>query len=157
MKIGLLSVFLLLGVAVPGLAQPDNRLEQIFQRLDRNGDGRITRDEVPDAAVFRAADTNADGQVTPAELRRYLSQRMARRDPPRDELPAAIPEPERYRKARFCTPFRVLSRKTGAGSNPMCNRGLSRCRMGTPLSRSCMPKSVSSWPYCRRRSSNRIS
>lgn len=35
-----------------------------FQRLDRNRDERLTRDEVPSADSFAAADTDKNGAVT---------------------------------------------------------------------------------------------
>ena len=47
-----------------------------FQRLDKNGDGKITRDEAPNAESFAAADASNDGYVTPDEFRRYLARRQ---------------------------------------------------------------------------------
>ncbi|MFZ5830835.1 MAG: CRTAC1 family protein [Planctomycetota bacterium] len=52
-----------------------------FQRLDKNDDGRITRDEAPSADSFAAADADKDGAVTPDELRRYLTARPRQQTP----------------------------------------------------------------------------
>ncbi|NJM55976.1 MAG: CRTAC1 family protein [Verrucomicrobiae bacterium] len=46
-----------------------------FKQLDKNNDGTLTRNEVPDAAAFTAADTNKDGGVTVEEYRRYIARR----------------------------------------------------------------------------------
>lgn len=63
-----------------------------FQRLDKNGDGKITRDEAPNAEGFAAADANRDGAVTPEEFVRYLAAR--RRTPATTPKPvAATPAP----------------------------------------------------------------
>jgi hypothetical protein len=46
-----------------------------FKRLDKNNDGKLTRDEVPNAQNFSAADANEDGAVTPDEFRRHVGRR----------------------------------------------------------------------------------
>ncbi|WP_437224248.1 hypothetical protein SH661x_003549 [Planctomicrobium sp. SH661] len=40
----------------------------LFARLDKNSDGVLTADEVPDAERFARMDKDGDGKVTPAEL-----------------------------------------------------------------------------------------
>ena len=50
-----------------------------FQRFDRNGDGKITADELDMPVVFKAADKNGDGFVTPDEFVGYLQQRQGER------------------------------------------------------------------------------
>ncbi|WP_149539526.1 EF-hand domain-containing protein [Siccirubricoccus phaeus] len=48
-------------------------LRQGFDRADRNGDGRLSAEEVPShrraQATFRAADADRNGHLTPEELR----------------------------------------------------------------------------------------
>jgi Ca2+-binding EF-hand superfamily protein len=39
----------------------------VFQRHDRNGDGKVTPDELPDKATFARFDRNKDGAITPEE------------------------------------------------------------------------------------------
>jgi len=52
-----------------------------FKRLDKNGDGKITRDEAPSAERFAAADADKDGAVMPEEFRRYLAARQRPQTP----------------------------------------------------------------------------
>jgi len=64
-----------LAIASPVLGQtapvPDR-----FKQLDKNGDGKLTRNEVADAAAFAAADADKDGAVTVEEYRRYVATRQ---------------------------------------------------------------------------------
>ncbi len=43
----------------------DQESDRIFQALDKNGDGRISRDE------WNTVDSNKDGKITPEEWERY--------------------------------------------------------------------------------------
>ena len=81
-------VLLLLLASTGFVAARDEPGSTAFQRLDKNGDGKITRDEAPSADSFAAADANRDGGVTPDELIRYLT---ARRQPP-GSAPSPAPE-----------------------------------------------------------------
>jgi hypothetical protein len=60
-----------------------------FQRLDKNNDGKLTRDEAPSADSFAAAGANKDGAVTLEEFVRYLAAR--RRTPGTSPAPAPKP------------------------------------------------------------------
>ena len=59
----------LLGLSLVSAQQPA-RTDRIFQRLDKNRDGVITRDEAPGDTAFNGADANGDGRVTREELAR---------------------------------------------------------------------------------------
>jgi len=59
-------------------------LRQRFDRADRDRDGRLSAQEVPDSrrgqATFRAADADRDGQVTPEELQPLVGMWFRARD-----------------------------------------------------------------------------
>lgn len=48
-------------------------LDDRFKQLDKNGDGRITTDELPDSPFFQARDQNHDGAITLAEAQAFLA------------------------------------------------------------------------------------
>ena len=54
----------------------------MVSRFDRNGDGRLQRDEVPPrmAERFDTVDTNRDGAVTVEEFQAAMAQRRAARE-----------------------------------------------------------------------------
>lgn len=60
---------------------------ETFRRLDRDGDGRLSADEVQREALFRQIDADADGYVTSEEARQYF----ARRQPPQNAHARSIP------------------------------------------------------------------
>lgn len=74
-------------VAPAGAGQGERQAVQWFNMLDRNGDGRLTRDEVQWAfrldprleQQFNEADSNHDGIVTQAEIRALAARRKAER------------------------------------------------------------------------------
>jgi Ca2+-binding EF-hand superfamily protein len=62
------------------------RLVTLFQALDRNADGALTREESQGdldlGPRFAAIDINSDGTVTREELQRYIGQRYGVRSEP---------------------------------------------------------------------------
>jgi Ca2+-binding EF-hand superfamily protein len=79
----------LLGASVVQ-AQAQTPGEAAFQRLDKNKDNQITRDESPGPDGFAAADADKSGAVTPEEFRRYLASRQR----PQTPNPAPAPTAE---------------------------------------------------------------
>src|SRR2546428_14154359 len=71
------------------LASAEPPLETRFKELDKNGDGKITREEAPQLFDWlRAADTNGDGALTLDEIRDYLRQRGISKLQPGSATPA---------------------------------------------------------------------
>jgi catechol 2,3-dioxygenase-like lactoylglutathione lyase family enzyme len=69
----------ILFLAVAALAQqPPGRGAGAFERFDRNGDGKITRDELP-GPLFAEIDRDGDGAVTREEARAYYATRRPAR------------------------------------------------------------------------------
>lgn len=54
-------------------------VEFLFKRLDKNGDGQLTPDELKDKTWFEKLDVNKDGIVTLAEAEQVLGKTIARR------------------------------------------------------------------------------
>lgn len=57
--------------AAQDTTQRDAGLEQRFRRMDRDGDGRVTQQELPRPALFRRLDRDGDGAITREELPGY--------------------------------------------------------------------------------------
>ena len=66
--IGLITVLVCAGTSVA--AQNTVSIEERFTRLDRNGDGKLTSEELPRRQLFRRLDQDKDGFVTLKEARR---------------------------------------------------------------------------------------
>ena len=49
-------------------ARPQYSPEQIFKFWDKNGDGKLTPDEVPNANLFKMLDKNGDGKLSKEEF-----------------------------------------------------------------------------------------
>ena len=66
------------GAGGPGglFGDPERFAEGIFEDNDKNGDGKLSADEVPDrlAPMLRGADQDGDGAITKAELNSSMEQ-----------------------------------------------------------------------------------
>jgi len=60
-------------LAVAQQAADQSAIEQRFKQLDKNGDGKITTDEVPQSPFFAQRDKNGDGAITLAEAKADLA------------------------------------------------------------------------------------
>ena len=80
---------LVLGLATISTAtgQPQAR-QTTFDRLDRNRDGKLTPQEVPNSKIFARIDRNNDGIITREEDRAFFAARNARR--PSQRLPESV-------------------------------------------------------------------
>jgi acetyl esterase/lipase len=78
-RLAFLSAGIFALLASPGHAQQPG--EQ-FKRFDRNGDGKITREEAP-GPLFARIDRDGNGEVTPDEARAFAAQRPGALQAPR--------------------------------------------------------------------------
>ncbi|MEL7219882.1 MAG: hypothetical protein AAGJ93_01105 [Bacteroidota bacterium] len=66
------------GVSRNASSNPDGRADQILKRLDRDGDQRVSTDEVKfpmTESIFQAHDTNNDNYLDRAEIIAYLQNK----------------------------------------------------------------------------------
>ena len=93
MLIALASPFLLLSLLSaddPPKSKKRSSVEEVFKRLDKNNDGKVTLDEFKanpsiknkDAAAkaFKSADANADEKLSLAEFRDWAEKMAERRE-----------------------------------------------------------------------------
>ena len=78
--------------------QPDRKSP--FERLDRNKDGTLTPEEVPNRQIFSRIDTNKDGVITREEDRAYFARPNA--DRPRPRLPDLWREVQMRERGVLC-------------------------------------------------------
>lgn len=92
MRHGLYWSIILLAFAIEGRAQ---EVSERFRRLDKNGDGAITREELPEQLRpnFKIVDTNADGKISPEEDAAFTARANRPQQPRRQQ-----PLPEGVRK-----------------------------------------------------------
>jgi len=74
--------------ARPGAGLPDR-----FRQLDRNGDGRVARDEARAMPIFDAWDADKDGAVTLEEVQAFYTKRQADAGTPAPRPAATRPAP----------------------------------------------------------------
>lgn len=94
--------------AIRGVAQQSSSveaLEQRFKQLDKNGDGKITAEELPQSPFFKQRDRNGDGEITlveaqaalkagigatPATPAKNTKEPTTKANKPPDKLPPAV-------------------------------------------------------------------
>lgn len=69
-------------------------IEIVFRHFDTNADSRLTRDELPDAALFARLDGDKDGAVVLEEARSVLGHALPKRDLPPNVTGPPIPRPD---------------------------------------------------------------
>jgi Ca2+-binding EF-hand superfamily protein len=73
-------------------AAAENRMKANFARIDKNGDGSISKSEVPEEQwkLLKAADTDSNETVTFEEYKARAARRESRRQRDRDRLPEGM-------------------------------------------------------------------
>jgi acetyl esterase/lipase len=85
------TIALLLSLALTAVSQTDR-----FSRTDRNGDGRVTPDELRRPLLFRQLDTDGDGAITRGEATGALRDRLQQQQRG-DGKTAPLPDPAMVR------------------------------------------------------------
>ncbi len=70
-----------------GGGQGPDEMVKMLMAFDKNGDGKLSKDEVPERmqGLFARADANKDGFLTPDEIRKVAQAQMAQGDGPRGD------------------------------------------------------------------------
>jgi len=84
-------LFLLLLAAAAARAQ-DGAVDMVLRVWDANMDGVLSRDELPDDGIFEKVDENGDGKLTRAELAAFFEAK------PKPPVKKATPAPEPAKK-----------------------------------------------------------
>ncbi len=89
-KLSVVTILITVTFAMPALAQQGaiaERIDEAVRRNDKDQDGRLSRVEYPQPAIFDQVDANGDGFVNRDEALRYYSARSGSRSkpvPPKD-------------------------------------------------------------------------
>ena len=89
--IGSTTAICLALITLRGMAQQASEvkaLEERFKVLDKNGDGMITTDELPQSPFFEQRDKDGDGAITLAEAKAVLEAGASPNTTPSNEEPA---------------------------------------------------------------------
>jgi len=80
----------------------DDAVDMVLRVWDANMDGVLSRDELPDAAIFETVDRNGDGKLTRAELAAFFGVKPTppgEKDAPGGKEPEAGPKPAGKKKS----------------------------------------------------------
>jgi Ca2+-binding EF-hand superfamily protein len=97
------TLLMLLLFSAPLLAQ--DQASDIFRIWDTNGDGVLTADEIPDAAIFAKVDGDKNGKITREEVARFLGGAPAPEKKPKPKKKAE----ERKSEGTMVKPPRTLN------------------------------------------------
>ncbi|MCX7702674.1 MAG: alkaline phosphatase family protein [Planctomycetota bacterium] len=75
----LLTILFCIGLSAQEPSAPGGRVAKRFKDYDKNGDGKLTSDEVPNKRLFERLDKNRDGVVTQEEVQDYITSRRKER------------------------------------------------------------------------------
>jgi Ca2+-binding EF-hand superfamily protein len=76
-------------------AVAEDKIDGVFQVWDADKDGVLSREEVPDPAIFAQVDADKDGRVTRAEVAAFLGLPAPKPEAPaKTEKPEAAPKPK---------------------------------------------------------------
>ena len=115
------TIFLLILIAltsVAGAQQPrgETPSRKWFQQLDRNGDGRISREEAAEKEFFDRADANGNGFVTQREATRFAQRQQAEKVETVSDEPVFAANPQAVAAKQRV--LRQISTVTGRGKRP---------------------------------------
>lgn len=104
------TILVLIALAAFAFAEEDPRIENILRVWDRNGDGVLGKDEVPDPGIFAKVDRNGDGKITRDEIAVYVgaepkgkpeAKKTAAGQPKSEAAPPKAPRTIKERVADF--------------------------------------------------------
>jgi hypothetical protein len=100
-------------VATPAWGQPsagEKALQERFRQLDKDGNGKITTDELPQSTFFKQRDKDGDGSITLAEAMDFLAD---------STTPDATDEPAKTRPPSTGNPTHTPATPLRQGPQPL--------------------------------------
>ena len=73
------------GAAKKGTPGAGNRMQAALKTADKNGDGKLSRDEFPQPAIFKEIDKDNDGFATREEIQAYYAARRNQAKPKQEK------------------------------------------------------------------------
>ena len=92
LRLTVLFILVITLIAVPILAQQDRGLVDRFKQLDRNEDGKLTRQELKIPRIFSQMDKDGDGTITFEEARGFVAGGATRRQGGGEAESVPVPE-----------------------------------------------------------------